>query len=1433
MKGIKLSQFITSNGMELEPFLELAILLARTLQYEHRELSYLNCLHPENILIQSGQNKAVIMKEAISAPAYWAPEQSGVANRLPDGRSDLYTLGIILYELLTGHLPYPAEEPVNWEMIHLTSSPVPITHYREDCPLWLEHILRKLLTKDMKQRYASASSLLRDLKAHHAGTLDPGIDHPLPSPGLLDPGHLISRIQTAHVWTRELTRLHQSWEKVAPERGKLVWITGAKGSGKTTLIQHFIQPIRQKAAVIEAQAYTNQDLPFGAIASILQSCFLLLWSEPPAAVEQACKMIRQQLPDWRGIPLLQKELGQLMGQQAPSQERTFSEQETEAAFVNLIRILSQRLGPLVIVIDNLEQRDSRSRLLLQQFGATGDAIENVLLLVGTRALEQLHSQSPDLLSAEYDQITLAPLSYKDVYKYMSTVLGEKSARVHPLSRLLYEQTGGELAMLASQVTQWVQQQTLILNDDLRWSWSEDLLFSSNQMEIEPQLFYAEFMLLSEQARLLLQYASCFHTHFDGHLLLPLTQQSPEQLQALLSEVEEEGYLARTRDNKHYFIYKQAKQYIYNSEPQQHGVWHYQLARCLGQQLKKDSPLFSEEVVRHWNLAQGLSSEEVEQRARFNYQAMKYWQDCREFVKCKEAAKLTIHYIEANPASPLRSVLYHAQLTLARAQYITGEMEQAKELLYSLLEDSENPSVSEQVDAYELLMQIHAFDDNPKAVRFHQKALSLLGWEMKFRPSPAAMLVEILRTQITLNRYKDGIEALPTNEEGDYLRLCDMAIETVIPQLIENPTGLLHFYARFIRHGLKKGINRPFSVVLGGYALLLERFLPHLSRLPGSDNLKQIGLQSLERMENKLVADYWKSLHLQTRSPKQSSEYMRQAMYRGIQEENLHFANFAWISLILISTETPAAMESLVSFYEEHLLPVTSAINREIYQITRQYTQALRQPEKAATFIQTGLSPELIPLHEKYDNFECLCKLEVAYLAGSYDIASVWAREAGKTEFIYDHSRIRKQRIYEWLILISHYEQQHEGRRIFVQLLRRALRQIQQWKGLYGEHSSVHEFFRAEWSKAHGQQTQAVLRYQEAARLAGSEQLDWLEGIIHERLSLCYHHDSRNQLLAIVDACAAYSRRGIDFKVSLLQQKYADLFQSFSQAWENHASSLKLWHKEEGLEVRAQSDSQPSLNEEAASFILELPTDTVKQEQAQLPLAQLAETSLMFRNEYLLQDLLEQTIQQTGASGGMMMMWSEAQPRIMATPSWSDTQAYPSKLLRYTATTGEWTTLPDANLSLFASDDYIRSVQPQALLCAPITIPGMPDMLLYLENRYLANVFTERDKLIIELLISRMIYLEMLSQPEEGSADKAKPAARAYAPATLLVEPLTVREEEILSAMAEGLSNKDIAIRLGIAETTVKTHATNLFGKLDVKRRGQAVARAKELGLLQF
>src|SRR5262245_6309870 len=97
--------------------------------------------------------------------SHMAPEQTGRMNRSIDSRSDLYALGITLYQALTGNLPFNASEPIEWVHCHIARKPVPpLKAGVDEAPPQLAAIVMKLLAKTPEERYQTADGVERDLR---------------------------------------------------------------------------------------------------------------------------------------------------------------------------------------------------------------------------------------------------------------------------------------------------------------------------------------------------------------------------------------------------------------------------------------------------------------------------------------------------------------------------------------------------------------------------------------------------------------------------------------------------------------------------------------------------------------------------------------------------------------------------------------------------------------------------------------------------------------------------------------------------------------------------------------------------------------------------------------------------------------------------------------------------------------------------------------------------------------------------------------------------------------------------------------------------------------------------------------------------------------------------------------------------------------------
>ncbi|MGC2493832.1 serine/threonine protein kinase [Candidatus Binatus sp.] len=168
-----------TDGMPVEKALGLARQLAETLVYMHSQGVVHRDLKPENILVTAeGQTKIMDfgialdesarrltwsgLSSTIGTPDYMAPEQ--VSGRRGDVRTDIYSLGTILYEMLTGHLPYSGPNVYNVMRAKTAEDPQPPTAFKPDLDPRLEEIVLHAIERNPRDRYATASAMLEDMR---------------------------------------------------------------------------------------------------------------------------------------------------------------------------------------------------------------------------------------------------------------------------------------------------------------------------------------------------------------------------------------------------------------------------------------------------------------------------------------------------------------------------------------------------------------------------------------------------------------------------------------------------------------------------------------------------------------------------------------------------------------------------------------------------------------------------------------------------------------------------------------------------------------------------------------------------------------------------------------------------------------------------------------------------------------------------------------------------------------------------------------------------------------------------------------------------------------------------------------------------------------------------------------------------------------------
>lgn len=168
--------------LEIEDSLRLAVGIAAALGRLHQRGLVHKDLKPTHIMVNCADGRVRLTgfglasrlpreRQAPEPPetiagtlAYMAPEQTGRMNRSIDSRSDLYALGVTLYQMLTGALPFMAADPTEWVHCHIARKPVAPSARLATVPAAISHIVMKLLAKTAEERYQTAAGVERDLR---------------------------------------------------------------------------------------------------------------------------------------------------------------------------------------------------------------------------------------------------------------------------------------------------------------------------------------------------------------------------------------------------------------------------------------------------------------------------------------------------------------------------------------------------------------------------------------------------------------------------------------------------------------------------------------------------------------------------------------------------------------------------------------------------------------------------------------------------------------------------------------------------------------------------------------------------------------------------------------------------------------------------------------------------------------------------------------------------------------------------------------------------------------------------------------------------------------------------------------------------------------------------------------------------------------------
>jgi hypothetical protein len=421
------------------------------------------CLGDFGLAVSLDRSRLTLEGMMVGTVAYMAPEQA--MGRPPEPRSDLYSLGAMLYELVTGRPPFLGDDAVAIISQHINTPPVAPSWHNPEVPRALEALILRLLAKAPEDRPESARAVGEALQAltRSSGS---GVE-PAPTEG--DP---LDRLATGVFVGREaeMDRLRAAFEEALSGRGRVVLLMGDPGIGKTRTSEEAVTYARLRhAQALWGRCYEGEGAPpywpwIQAIRSWVHDrdpkLLLSEMGSGAADVAEVVSEIRERLPGLPRPPQLD-----------PEQAR-FRLFDGVTTFLKN----ASREQPLVLVLDDLHWADRASLLLLQFLARELRGAR--LLVIGTYRDIELGRRHPITLTLGElaheqlaERIVLRGLSERDVARFI-----EVSAGIEPppaLVEAVFRETEGNPFFVNEVVRLLVSEGRLKQPDDVQ-SWSMEI-----------------------------------------------------------------------------------------------------------------------------------------------------------------------------------------------------------------------------------------------------------------------------------------------------------------------------------------------------------------------------------------------------------------------------------------------------------------------------------------------------------------------------------------------------------------------------------------------------------------------------------------------------------------------------------------------------------------------------------------------------------------------------------------------------------------------------------------------------------------------------------------------------------------------------------------------------------------------------------------------